>query len=788
MSDKVNVGVKNTLAKLMAEENITVLHRNDVPGAKFDMKKRTLILPIWNDMEGFSYNHFIGQEISRALFSIDKSTKGYQDSVNYVDSQNPQVAKSFLEICETARIEKLMLSKYPGLTMDFRNSYQDLMKRGFFGDKLDRVDDMAMGDRANLQMKLGSLISVKMTDEELDILKQIQDAYTWEDTVLATKRLYDYCSDLEQPDQSDGDGDGEESEDESDESKSNSKKKSKNKSKNKSEKKDKKNKSGKSDKSDKSDSDSQDGQDGDGEGDSDESDEDQDDDGQDGDGDGDNESEDGTDGDGEDGDGDGSGEGDGDGEGDGSENGGKTDKHAQGSGGGTGRSKGSSVNKNTKVPPTCNTQHSFEAKATDLIDKNARNISYYDIPKANLSKMIVPFKKVNEIITEFYKSSSHRSAGEKGAQGYAEFRSTNKPYIDFMCMQFNMKKAASGNQRAQVSKTGMIDMQQLTNYLFSEDVFVRNVITPDEKNHGMIMFVDFSGSMSSHMKGTIEQALNTALYCRTLNIPFELYSFGACGERSYHSQAPFDSKGDDLTGHFELRQYFGLGMGQREFHEACINLYTLAQQHGGGGSIPYQENLGGTPLNETLLGSFTIVKNFKEKTKAQIVTVCVISDGDGSAMTCKASGGSNFYADDNILRDPVTKMQWKMTTENQAKLFIEALRYREGVNAVGFYICGGDVASVKQTAVYFSQRYENSKESKSSGFHEKVGKMFLEDHFYSVKGSGYQEYFVIAGGKNISTTGAATADFTETQKLKKKRRVVLGRFVEIMAKESRLQK
>jgi len=41
----------------------------------------------------------------------------------------------------------------------------------------------------------------------------------------------------------------------------------------------------------------------------------------------------------------------------------------------------------------------------------------------------------------------------------------------------------------------------------------------------MLMVVDMSSSMQTNMKGTIEQVINMALFCRKVNIPFEVYGF-----------------------------------------------------------------------------------------------------------------------------------------------------------------------------------------------------------------------------------------------------------------------
>ena len=58
---------KDNLAKLMATENLTVVHRK-VPTAYFDLKNRLLCCPILkDDISPELYDLFMGHEVSHAL-------------------------------------------------------------------------------------------------------------------------------------------------------------------------------------------------------------------------------------------------------------------------------------------------------------------------------------------------------------------------------------------------------------------------------------------------------------------------------------------------------------------------------------------------------------------------------------------------------------------------------------------------------------------------------------------------------------------------------------------------
>ena len=95
----------------------------------------------------------------------------------------------------------------------------------------------------------------------------------------------------------------------------------------------------------------------------------------------------------------------------------------------------------------------------------------------------------------------------------------------FRSKEFELRRNASQMARASVSKTGELDIDKVFSYKFKEDLFKRITKIPNGKNHGMVLFVDWSGSMSSVLKSTIDQALILADFCRKVNIPFRVFAF-----------------------------------------------------------------------------------------------------------------------------------------------------------------------------------------------------------------------------------------------------------------------
>ena len=121
-----------------------------------------------------------------------------------------------------------------------------------------------------------------------------------------------------------------------------------------------------------------------------------------------------------------------------------------------------------------------------------------------------------------------------------QFKRDSQKTVNYMAKEFEMKKAADAYKRVTQSKTGIIDVNKLHSYKYNEDLFRKISVTPDGKNHGVVMFIDWSGSMSSELFNTMKQVLNLVMFCKKVNIPFEVYAFTNCyppTQNTYHEYA-----------------------------------------------------------------------------------------------------------------------------------------------------------------------------------------------------------------------------------------------------------
>jgi hypothetical protein len=80
-------------------------------------------------------------------------------------------------------------------------------------------------------------------------------------------------------------------------------------------------------------------------------------------------------------------------------------------------------------------------------------------------------------------------------------------------------------KRASISKTGDLNLNKIFSYQFSEDIFKKMTVVPGGKSHGLVMYLDWSGSMAQHIANTLKQLFNLTMFCKKVNIPFEVYAF-----------------------------------------------------------------------------------------------------------------------------------------------------------------------------------------------------------------------------------------------------------------------
>ena len=791
------VQTKSMLAKLLAGENLNVVHEK-ISTAFFDLKTRTLHLPIWEVMDGDLYDLLVGHEDGHALYTPQE---GWHNAL----CEHGPAFKSVLNVIEDARIEKIIKRKYPGLSRSFANGYRDLFERDFFGIKRIRdISKLNIIDRINLYFKVGSHLIVPFTDAERELVADVANLETWEQVVEVAKRVHEHAKtekdkirnteDLSQviygrddedfapedmefeysvfedddkdedigessPAPSDESSDEEGSEEESEESQDSG--------------------SPSDEKSDDSD-DSEESEDG-GESSVDDEEKDLD---------GDSEEE--------------------DEDSETSDNSGEEEEQDIEGG----------IDQNVESV----TDRMFREREAELVAGNTE-VFTYTMPQPILENIIVP----NSVVTKFFYDNLARNNPRNFTVTETctnEFIKTNNRYISMLLKEFEMRKNASQYARTTVARTGELDMSKLHGYKYTNDIFRKVSVVAKGKSHGMVMFVDMSASMSNCFGPTIEQVLILSTFCKKAGIPFDVYGFTDAStslnnmiREGYLSRSFCDVtkkwklvQGENLRmngSNFNLRHLIGSDLKTADYRKSFGMLCAIALDFTNKFRMGYAIrdttvgfDLNGTPFVQTLLASRKIIEKFNNKHKLDITNVVYLTDGEGAlgmvfgdvryqhTHSYDANGKVIPKVKNKIyLVDPITKQRCEFGDAvkglRQQAPVTEFVRQLTGCKHIGFYL--EDKRNIRR------KLHEVVLEAKDEKERQSIERCFKANDYFSGKNLGYDNYYyVVSRETNVEDDELKIEDgmtphrmfkaFEKVQNNKKKNRVLISRFTEEIAK------
>ena len=344
----------------------------------------------------------------------------------------------------------------------------------------------------------------------------------------------------------------------------------------------------------------------------------------------------------------------------------------------------------------------------------------------------------------------------------------------------------------------MIDPLKLYTYKFAEDIFKKITIVPNEKNHGMIFLLDWSGSMSNHLLPTVEQLINLVLFVRKINIPFSVYKFvnnhryDNNDERLHKLNDPFTKgdnivKGDQST---RLIQLFTHKQSKTDMYKSAkyLHRYGVYYNHhyarrsmeqyksvGWLNGPPDEYGLHSTPLDESLIAMDTIIGKFRNDYKTDKVALVCLTDG--------GSNGLRNYGElwlklgkKYVSCDGYSRSNPKHSTTGR---LITYLKKRHGIKAIGFFL----VRRYKDLYWHFRCDYGKEKLARTS---------FNKDKCLADINTAYDKYFYVKADTQVKETdlsdikqdmkkGKITRIFANSMKERLISRVLLQKFIKEVA-------
>jgi hypothetical protein len=750
----VNIDQQSTLARLLAKENISVIH-GSYKTAWFDPKRRVLALPVWKNRGKAVYDLLTGHEVGHALYT---PAIGWHDAVDDVYG----APKAYLNVLEDVRIERKIQDQYPGLRSQFQKAYKVLAADDFFGITDVDVNTIRLIDKINLKSKLGPNVEVEFDPTERVFFNASFKTETFDEVVALAKEIYAYhkslqeameeqhvpsitlpdfdeldldddmgndsANDYDKPEVQDAPPPVEESEQE---------------------------KGGEEPPK------PQDGKTGHG------------------------------------------------------SDGIREELHKDDVK--EGPSEKASQDEQL-VDAEAMTDKAFREREQDLVaTEELKDTMVYTMNKVRQPGIVIDYK---EYYAEWNRELEERYAREEGyyrqmiedqlanlKDKFNKFRNETDMAAAYMAKEFELRKAAYQYSRSSLQKTGVINTNKLHAYKYSEDIFLKSTKLANYKNHGMMMFIDFSGSMSENMGATIRQLLNLTTFCRMINVPYEVYAFTT---RVREEKEETDVQWDDFADceiipeKFNLLNLMSSRMTRKEYTEGFRMLWNLSMAWDSQLTQMYinrWNHLHSTPLNTTIVYANEMIKDYKKKHNIEKMTAMFLTDGESDSFQIRMTeegaekripSPGSFYGYRGrkaIVR--VDGQSMKVASVNSSDMTAQLLKFLKkstDSNVLGFFI-----SQYRNQAI--NKAVSEAPHTSISKYRDKYtqqmtkNRCLIEDNIF-----GYDRYFGLCTkymditenefGELVedgATKNKIKTAFAKASKSKRVNRILLNAFVDAIA-------
>jgi len=490
-----------------------------------------------------------------------------------------------------------------------------------------------------------------------------------------------------------------------------------------------------------------------------------------------------------------------------------------GSYGGTAKVNEVSVDKSEE--PKVRTADSLREKIENLVNYDASENTYVEIPKVNLETIIGNNSEIHQYIDESFTSQQKgfdEVSKEHNLESYdifeevdklfKEFKNSAQKEVNYLVKEFECRKAADSYARASTARTGVLDTARLHTYKYNEDLFKKVSVIPDGKNHGLIFILDWSGSMQTVLQDTCKQLFNLIWFCKKVNIPFEVYAFSNEWRRPQYD-AKTGRISHDYSKHYEIKEgvfcvsedfslmnLFTSKTNTKTLEHQMLNIWRLAtcmnNVYSCKFTYPHRLCLSGTPLNESLVALHQILPKFQRDNKLQKVQCVILTDGEANHIpyhyevkrgTEPYMGLRGIYPSCTFLRDRKTGNTYKFGHEYYefSNTLLRNLKDNfSTVNFIGIRVLANRDAS-RFIGIYYKQ---TTKE------YDKIMTDWRKQRSFNISTSAYDAYFGLSASALSQEAEFEVAEdatksqiknaFAKSLKTKKLNKKVLGEFMELV--------
>ena len=291
----------------------------------------------------------------------------------------------------------------------------------------------------------------------------------------------------------------------------------------------------------------------------------------------------------------------------------------------------------------------------------------------------------------------------------ADEKRAAKPVLSSMVSIFRAHQAAWKMRRVQYSDTGSINPEKLAQYKLTDDIFLRRKMVPNAQNHGIVVHIDWSGSMSGMISTVIYQTLTMIWFCETINIPIDVYAFTTRMASYENSSMLLYQSSESASVRRDMQALLYVFAARNAgLHSSGSDDIWFTQEEGTMGSAPKamvsglrtlmnsgvkfswlkplwelsELYMGGTPLFQTVYDSVETIRVFRMRHRIdQCISLWLTDGGDGSGLRVdgqKVNAGGNFH-----MIDPATGKTYTADHERPALAAIfEMHRERTGATVI----------------------------------------------------------------------------------------------------------
>jgi len=464
------------------------------------------------------------------------------------------------------------------------------------------------------------------------------------------------------------------------------------------------------------------------------------------------------------------------------------------------------------------TEKAFAEKLEDLADESTEYL-YHEFDTDYFHDPVIGYKKIlSETKAVWVKDEENVTeedrkfiASENGK--YDKFKAETTSAVNYLVKEFEMRKSAALYKRAQVSKSGSLDMKKVYAYKLQDDLFKRVTVLPQGKNHGMLFLLDWSGSMDGVLEDTLKQVINLAMFCARINIPYRVLAFTSqyndhkypteleqIKQRKWIINKRVRNEGKNIltnaSNNFHLLELFSSKMTTSEFHSMGKRVINRRFQWNEGYST------GGTPLNEALVWMYLNIDKYIKQNSIEKLTLITLTDGEGGALCSSegdmsdtrygydANGMTKKIKQKHFIRDEVTQKTYQLTrfANPQTETYLRMIKDRHNIMVVGFFICRNARRDLHSALNANLPSFNGDVYSQIESWR----KDFRHQGFASIKNTGRDDLFLIpqTATKIVESDLDVKADanakviakeFGKFLNVKKTSRVLLNRFVGYVA-------